>query len=123
MNFHVRNGITISTADYECLWIEIHSNLNVNLICGVLYRHPNNNLDAFLAYVSETANKINCKNKYCIIMGDFNIDLLNSDSHTGTDEYLNILGSYFFTSHIIQPTRITQHSGTYVFIIIQLVVI
>ena len=45
-------------------------------------------------------------------MGDFNLNLLNSDSHIGTEEFLNILGSNFFNPHILQPTRITHHSAT-----------
>ena len=45
-------------------------------------------------------------------MGDFNFNLLNSDSHSGTEEFLNTLGSYFFNPHILQPTRITHHSAT-----------
>jgi hypothetical protein len=38
--------------------------------------------------------------------------LLNSDSHSGTEEFLDILGSNFFSPHILQPTRITHHSAT-----------
>ena len=38
-------------------------------------------------------------------MGNFNINLLNVDSHPATDEFLNTLGSYFFNLHILQPTR------------------
>ena len=45
-------------------------------------------------------------------MGDFNINLLNFDSHSPTDEFFNTMTSYFFQPHIIQPTRITDHSAT-----------
>ena len=44
-------------------------------------------------------------------MGDFNINLLNT-SHSGTNEFLDILESNFFNPHILQPTRITDHSAT-----------
>ena len=46
------------------------------------------------------------------MMGDFNSDLLNSDSHLNTDEFLNILPSYLFNPHILQPTHITEHLET-----------
>ena len=46
------------------------------------------------------------------MMGDFNIDLLNSDSHLNTDEFLNILPLYLFNPHILQPTHITGHLET-----------
>ena len=45
-------------------------------------------------------------------MGDFNLDLLKYETHTGTDEFINNLGTYFFQPHILQPTRITDHTAT-----------
>ena len=44
-------------------------------------------------------------------MGDFNLNL-NYESHLGTDDFINTLGSYFFQPHILQPTHITNHSAT-----------
>ena len=43
-------------------------------------------------------------------MGDFNINLLNFETHT--DTFMNTLGSYCFHPQILQPTRITDHSAT-----------
>ena len=45
-------------------------------------------------------------------MGDFNLDLLQVNSHKETDDFLNILGSSFFLPQILQPTRITYHLAT-----------
>ena len=45
-------------------------------------------------------------------MGDFNFDLLNWVTHSKTEEFFNLLGSYYFLPHILQPTRITDHSAT-----------
>ena len=38
-------------------------------------------------------------------MGDFNLDLLQVNSHKETDDFLNILGSSFFLPQILQPTN------------------
>ena len=65
-----------------------------------------------MTYLSNTIDKIIKENKYCIIMGDFNLDLLKYDSHPPTEEILNNLGSHFYNPHIIRPTRITHHSAT-----------
>lgn len=46
--------------DYESLWIEIQNNMGRNTICGVVYRHPHGNVDAFLNHVNMIV-----KNKYC----------------------------------------------------------
>jgi hypothetical protein len=47
-----------------------------------------------------------------MIMGDFNIDLLKYDSYAGSENVINTLGSFFFQTQILQPTRITDHSST-----------
>ncbi|CAH3017263.1 unnamed protein product, partial [Porites evermanni] len=64
----------------------MHNNSHSNLLCGIIYRHPNGDLERFIEYVSSTADRINRENKTCIIMGDFNIDLLKFKSHSATDE-------------------------------------
>jgi len=45
-------------------------------------------------------------------MGDFNINLLNYDSHLETENFVNSLGSQNFHPQILKPTRITHHSAT-----------
>ena len=45
-------------------------------------------------------------------MGDFNLDLLQIQSHADTDDVMNILGSSVFQPQILQPTRFTNHSAT-----------
>ena len=45
-------------------------------------------------------------------MGDFNIDLLKIESHSRSDDFLNMFGSYFFQRYILQPTRVTDDSAT-----------
>ena len=49
-----------------------------------------------------------------IIIRDFNLDLLKCDSHFDTDSFLNIMLSNRFQPHIVQPTRITDHSSTFI---------
>ena len=41
-------------------------------------------------------------------MGDYNINLLNSDSHHPTGEFLDILYSNMLCPLITRPTRVTQ---------------
>jgi hypothetical protein len=82
------------------------------MLCGVLYRHPNGNLGNFMSYLNSTIEKIHQESKYCVIMGDFNLDLLKFEIHPATDDFLDTLGSYFFQPQILQPTRITGHSAT-----------
>ena len=85
VRFIERDDLSEVTADFETQWIEIESDLHHNMICGVIYRHPNGNLDSFMTSINNYLDKVNNENKYCLVVGDFNINLLNTDSHTATE--------------------------------------
>ena len=38
--------------------------------------------------------------------------MLKYDQHQDTNDFINTLGAYFFQPHILQPSRITEHSST-----------
>ena len=114
VGFYVRNDLTFTvlselsctTADYEALWIEIQKRHGHNIICGVIYRHPNDNLDSVLEYLNSTAERIDQGSKYCAVLGDFKVDLLKIEKHQPTDDFLNTMSSFCFQPQILQPTRI-----------------
>ena len=86
--------------------------MNCNLLCAIIYRHPNSDLDTFLQKLYSVLGDIHDKKKFCLLAGDFNIDLLSYGKHAPTDDFINTLNSYVFTPHILKPTRITSHSAT-----------
>ena len=45
-------------------------------------------------------------------MGDFNIDLLQYESNSHTNDFINSVISHSFLPYIHQPTRVTDHSAT-----------
>lgn len=104
--------LTITEQDYESFWVELLGEGRQNILCGVVYRHPHGNLDNFQEYINSTLDMIQRQNKLCIIMGDLNLDLLKYETHNATDEFINTLGTSFFQPHILQPTRITDHTAT-----------
>ena len=113
LSYIIRNDFSITNPDFQSLWIEIQSKTNSNMICGVIYRHPNiSKLETFKNYLDPILDKISKQKKYCIMMGDFIINLLNLETHHPTDDFINTLGSYFFLPQILQPTTVTDHSAT-----------
>ena len=108
----IRPELTKSEPGFEALWIEVLNDAHSNQLCGVIYRHPNGNISEFMEYLNFALDKTNRENKPCVIMGDFNLDLLKYDSHPETDNFLNAMLSNCFQPHILQPTRITDHSAT-----------
>ena len=111
LNLNIRPEFTTTADDFEALWIEVHNNSHSNLLCGKIYRYPNGDLERFIEHVSSTADRINRENKTCIILGDFNIDLLKLN-HTEQLMVSLILWVLIFSALILQPTRITDHSAT-----------
>ena len=109
---HIRNNLSTSSADFECLWIEIHAKSCRNIVCSVIYRHPNSNLGNFTTFLTKAIDKNSRENKFCILMGDFNINLLNYERILQLMTLLINLGVFCFQPHIVQPTRITEHSAT-----------
>ena len=69
----------------------------------------NDSCDNFLI---ECLNKIALLDNTCILMGDFNIDLLKSNANNVTSKFLEVMTSWGFFPYIQQPTRVVDSSAT-----------
>ena len=84
-----RKDLSILHEDFESIWVEMKNKRGKNFLCGCIYRHPNTDISHFIEYMEATLSKIN-KNKYNVCLtGDFNIDLLQYESHSYTNDFLN----------------------------------
>ena len=52
------------------------------------------------------------ENKLIFLIGDFNINLLNHESHGETNDFINTMISHYLLPRILHPTRVTDHSAT-----------
>ena len=52
------------------------------------------------------------KINFFLIMGDFNVNLLNYESHNDTNDFINTMISHYLLPHILHPTHVTDHSAT-----------
>ena len=50
--------------------------------------------------------------KHAFILGDFNINLLNYNSHTPTCDFVSLLLSQHYLPYIIHPTQVSNNSST-----------
>ena len=94
----------------ETIFIEINKEQirkDKNLIIGVIYRPPDTDIKVFNEYVSELLDKIRSENKCVACLGDYNISLLNSDCHGPTQEFSDLIYTYFLFPCITKPTRVT----------------
>ena len=83
-----------------------------NIIVGFVYRPPNQNTALFLDKFNDILSRISKDNKQCYVMGDFNLDLLQYNHHTPTQEFIDTLFSHAFIPLISNPTRLTSYSAT-----------
>ena len=99
--------------DLEATFLEIINTDSKNIICGCIYRHPKMDLDDFnINHLNKLLEKINKEKKSIFLLGDFNVDLMNTDKDSNTENFFDCLTSHLLVPHIIYPTRITHHSKT-----------
>ena len=55
---------------------------------------------------------ISLRKRDIYILGDFNINLLNSDTHSNTSDFIDMMFSTSFLPLINRPTRISDNSAT-----------
>ena len=108
-----RNDLSININEtIESTFIEITTEIGKNIVVGVIFRPPNNKIEAFENAINETLSKIDKENKICYLMGDFNIDLLKSESCEFANRFIEQLFTSSFYPLITKPTRITSHTAT-----------
>ena len=61
---------------------------------------------------ASAVEQLRMENKLVYLMGDYNIDLLNSEKHDLTNEFVDVLYCNEFLPLISRPTRITSTSAT-----------
>uniref|UniRef100_UPI000521885F uncharacterized protein LOC104265527 n=1 Tax=Ciona intestinalis TaxID=7719 RepID=UPI000521885F len=125
LNFHIKQCTSIMEEKiFESLFVTLedisfnttsNSSQSSSLICGVIYRSPGidpkSNLE-FRTHLSSVLDKLETRNSKCIIMGDFNYDLIN-ENNTNTNDFIDLMHDYCYQSIIInKPTRITDTSAT-----------
>ena len=99
---------------FESIFIELESDNSKNLVIGCIYRHHT----PITNFISNFSEKIlqklhNEKNKVCALLGDFNIDLLQTDNHDNTCEFYDVISAFGFRPLVLQPTRVqTTSRGT-----------
>ena len=104
---------------YESLWIKVKTDKNNSKIIGNVYRPntaPKASINQAIEIHSSILSKIS-KNKNhtkCAIevVGDFNIDLLQFQTHEQTNDYMESSFSFGLLPVITKPTRVTPTSAT-----------
>ena len=102
--------------DCETVFIEMekgHQLQNHNVIIGVIiYRPPNQDISSFNDKMINIVNVVRRENKTCYFLGDYNINILNYESHAQTAQFVDMMSSNGFLPLITRPARVTATSVT-----------
>ena len=104
------DDLVISDAHSDSLFVELRGKNGKNFVVGVIYRPPDADLDSFKTKLEEILFSINAKNKNCVLLRDFNVDLSRDDS--AKNDFLNFLHSFSFFPTINTYTRVTDSTKT-----------
>src|SRR6218665_2436252 len=101
INFRIFEPQCPCMNSYESLFVGITQKKGADIVVGVIYRPPGENLADF-----------NKEIDMLLLLGDFNVNLLKSQDHFLTNSFLNSMISHHYLPAILRPTRITETTAT-----------
>ena len=96
----------------ESIFVEIKNKSKKNVTVGCIYRHHTPISDFLDTFLEATLKRITKARKTCILLGDFNIDLIKYGHQTDVSSFYDLVSTHGFRPLILQPTRVTSHSAT-----------
>ena len=112
LKFKVRPDIISTNDSCELIAAEIINEHARNIIVISTYRCPGTDIHDLIDTINNICSTLKNENKFIYWAGDFNIDLLNSDNHKATGDFLCTMMSHALYPAITKPTRITEFSAT-----------
>jgi len=89
--FRLRSDLSRMNDFIECVFVEIGEEGAQHFIIGCVYRPLNSNVAKFIqeiVFILATINR--GSQKLTFLAGDYNLDLIKSDSHDPTEEFVNL---------------------------------
>ena len=107
--FEVIREATVNLPFIESVFVKIkQTNCNPVIVASV-YRPPNSNFSNFLNFMEQTLSSLDNQNCDKILMGDYNLDLLEINDDTQSASFYNSMNSYSLIPTILKPTRETDN--------------
>jgi hypothetical protein len=113
IQFVERNELCVfANGNFESVFVEIVKSAKRKQIVGCIYRAPDQDLDLFNHSFECLLHEINSERAEYLLAGDFNINLLNCNTHDETENFLTNIFSNASLPLITRPTRFTSTSAT-----------
>lgn len=115
LQYKCRNDLNIMSENLEAIFIELDKrifNTENNMVIGAIYRPPGTQLEDSINILVQKLTQLEHEHKSCYLMGDYNVNLLNAETHSTTGLFLQSLYSFNYVPLITKPTRLTASSAT-----------
>ena len=115
LEYFIREDLRHQNNSIESVFIKIDKTQlgkDKNVIIGVVYRPPNGDIDLFNTHTPELLSEIKSERKYVSCLSEYNISLLNYDTHGPTQEFADLMYSHSLFPCITKPTRFTAKSAS-----------
>ena len=113
LKYKTRDDLIAVTEECPFEWLFIEAEVDKNaIVIGTVYKPPDTNVNIFNDHFKDLLRKISNERKKCIIMADFNIDLLKIATNVQTTYFIHGMFASTFYPTISRPTRVTQQTAT-----------
>ena len=102
----------INNYGIETLAIEIENKRSKNIVLNVIYRQLNGGLKVSENYFNYFFSKIDKNDKRIILVGDFNINVLEFENNKKIEKFLNRIFSHNMVPTINKSTSVTRNTAT-----------
>ena len=106
--YRSRDELSLLLTSAESLFIEIELDCGRNIICGSIYRPPDENQTLFDEELSHIMQIISREKKKAYLVGDYNINLLKYSESRCIQDHVDSIYANSFQPVITKPTRITD---------------
>ena len=116
LNFEERSDLSkicYYKKELESSFCEIKFKHETNIIVGCIYKHPTMKIDNFqFNHFIPLLQTLSKENKNIVLLGDFNINLLNYGLVNSVNMFVDSFQSHFLIPSISLPTRITDSTSS-----------
>jgi hypothetical protein len=109
--FKERTDLTLATDNVDSLFVEIN-HAKKPIVVGLIYRPPDGDRQQFIHDLSIALHSMRAEKKSCILMGDFNTDMMANDDQGASNALLDTMYSHAFFPLITKPTRVDDNRGS-----------
>ena len=113
LSYKIGSDLNMNSGASECLCLEISTKTTENIILSLNYHQPNGDTTLFEKHMKSVLSKNEASKKEVILIGNFNINLLDFDSNKRAQSFVNLMFRFgmiptISNRHVSQGTLLLQ---------------